>query len=341
MDLQNYKPEWVPISTVDCENTQFRFRNDLNISELAESLEAEGQKFPILLWKRNTGTLQLISGFRRINAAKQLNWENILAIALPETEINEEQALKLNFIENVERKTLTDLDLVYTCAKLKSNGKSNRLIGKLISKGEASVRRYMMIADAPREIHTAVMERRLSLRQAEEMAKNNWEKPSAGLEPLSERMYVKDNKTGFDIVLKLRPQTDNIDSAITFLKSQIQRLEAIKKARQAQIAEIKGKLSKLEITGPSSVSFGKTITLEVTGYDDAGNKLSVAGTGIIKVSWVSDNKTSGIISEVKGETITFTAKAIPGTCWVKADCELQPGTSVQKTKLRKLITVGA
>ena len=58
---------------------------------------------------------QIISGFSRINAIKNLGWEKVLAIVIPKDAISDEEALRLNFIENIERKSLNDFDLINAC----------------------------------------------------------------------------------------------------------------------------------------------------------------------------------------------------------------------------------
>ena len=166
MDLSNYKVQWVGLADVNIGNTAFQFRKDItpeSVVVLAKSLKEEGQKFPVILWEKhidsswslpasggpqNDKRLQLISGFRRVTAAKSLNWEKVLAIVIPESDMSEQDALRLNFIENIERKTLTNLDIMFACKKLKDSGKTNADIGLLIGKSEVQVRRYILVAEA-------------------------------------------------------------------------------------------------------------------------------------------------------------------------------------------------
>ena len=78
MDLSNYKPQWVELSRISFNNKMFQFRTDItneSVKDLAISMSDDGQKFPIILWQRNTGELQPISGYRRIAAAQFNGWE--------------------------------------------------------------------------------------------------------------------------------------------------------------------------------------------------------------------------------------------------------------------------
>ncbi|MBN1622074.1 MAG: ParB/RepB/Spo0J family partition protein [Endomicrobiales bacterium] len=165
INLKNYQAEWVEVSKIDCDNKQFQFRKNMMVDHLAQSFREEGQKFPILLWKRNNSTLQVISGFRRLEAAKKFNWDKILGITIPEADLSENEALRLNFIENIERKSLTDMDLIFACKKLSDEGKSNVEISKYIGKDEAMVRRYLKVANAPQEIQDAVKEGKISIKK--------------------------------------------------------------------------------------------------------------------------------------------------------------------------------
>ncbi|MBN1621064.1 MAG: ParB/RepB/Spo0J family partition protein [Endomicrobiales bacterium] len=295
ISLDKYQSAWIPLKDINAQNTDFQFRKNMNTEQLAESLKNEGQKFPVVLWRRDDGwELHLISGFRRFNAAKSLDWEKILAVIVPENELSREEALKLNFIENIERKSLTDLDLEYACKKLHDQGKSNREIARLIGKDESSVRTYLKIANAPKEIQEAIVQGKISKKSVskllsgkgvrggsapagkdeadvavnndnqavEELKKalNNHNYSEyinnmmAGMQGLmaelsslpksskkakkqesttgeivpNERMYVKQVKGGFDLVLKFRSSKDSIEKAIEFLNRNINKLRQLK-----------------------------------------------------------------------------------------------------------------
>src|SRR3989339_2009238 len=122
MDLEKYTTQWVEIEKIDFDNKEFQFRQKIDVKDLIDSFQQEGQKFPVVLWKRTSGNIQIISGFRRITAAKHFNWTKILAIVIPEADLSQEEALKLNFIENIERKSLTDIDIIYASKKLSDQG---------------------------------------------------------------------------------------------------------------------------------------------------------------------------------------------------------------------------
>lgn len=84
----------------------------LEIDELAESIKRCGLLCPIIIDKEN----YLISGQRRIEAAKQLGWETIEAIIIPVQ--NQIQALEIEIEENTQRQKLTDEELFSAFRKL-------------------------------------------------------------------------------------------------------------------------------------------------------------------------------------------------------------------------------
>lgn len=83
-----------------------RIRKDLgNVNALAESLKRYGQIQPILINKKNV----LISGHRRLEAAKMLGWRTINAQIV---DAGDELAkLELELEENLQRQDLNDEEI--------------------------------------------------------------------------------------------------------------------------------------------------------------------------------------------------------------------------------------
>ena len=69
MDLSNYKPEWIAISDINVDNKAFQFRSNItpeSVAELANSLATDGQKLPIVIWRRHSGEQQLSMPKKRV-----------------------------------------------------------------------------------------------------------------------------------------------------------------------------------------------------------------------------------------------------------------------------------
>jgi len=96
-----------------------------NINELVESLNVHGLMNPIVI----TREYQLIAGFRRLESAKKLGWENIEASILDApTKIKK---LEMEIEENIHRKDFTPDEIVdaYTkLEKLKNPGFLRKLL---------------------------------------------------------------------------------------------------------------------------------------------------------------------------------------------------------------------
>jgi len=90
-----------------------RIRKELgNINELSDSMKIHGLMNPIVL----TREYHLIAGFRRLESAKKLGWENIEAnIIDAPTKIKK---LEMEIEENIHRKDFTPDEIVDAYTKL-------------------------------------------------------------------------------------------------------------------------------------------------------------------------------------------------------------------------------
>ena len=85
-----------------------RVRKDVgNIDSLAESLKRSGQITPISV----THDMTLVAGFRRVTAAKRLDWKTIEA-NIVEGAADEARLLEIELEENVYRKDFTPEELL-------------------------------------------------------------------------------------------------------------------------------------------------------------------------------------------------------------------------------------
>ena len=233
IDLSKYSPQWTPLSAISTQNNMFQFRKEVtleSVADLARSLSADGQKFPIIVWQRNSGEAVPVSGLRRIAAAASLNWEKILSIIIPENELSEEEALRLNFIENIERKTLTNLDIMFSCKKLKEQGKTNEQIGKLIGKDERTVRRYIGITELSQEEQNKVKNGEMPIRDAGSAETGT--RADAGLN--NKNYIVKSTKNGIDAKIKIEANLDNEASINAFI-AEVKKAwkQALKKSKKS------------------------------------------------------------------------------------------------------------
>ena len=91
----------IPIETIQI-NPRIR-KETSDLSGLKKSILSAGLIQPIVL----TGDYVLISGYRRLNACRELGWTHIPAI-IHDDEINSVSLLDIEYYENIGRQDLTD-----------------------------------------------------------------------------------------------------------------------------------------------------------------------------------------------------------------------------------------
>ncbi|MDP3990633.1 MAG: ParB/RepB/Spo0J family partition protein [archaeon] len=145
----------LPLSSIDLEDETYRFRVNMRVGDLVESIAKEGQQFPILV-RRVPGrdTYQVVSGFRRATAIKQLGWTSLSAVV--RNEITDEQAFRISILENEVRKSYSDLDRAYAMLAYKKTGKTNEDIETIFNIGSRQRQRLQKLVEFPKALQDAV-----------------------------------------------------------------------------------------------------------------------------------------------------------------------------------------
>ncbi|MBN2656481.1 MAG: ParB N-terminal domain-containing protein [Spirochaetales bacterium] len=94
-------------------------RNTGDLSQLAESMEKYGQMHPVIVNKK----MELISGYRRIQCARQLNWKTVFALVVDVNSDAEKLAMELE--ENLRRKDFTEDEKIEAFKKLAKLNRPN------------------------------------------------------------------------------------------------------------------------------------------------------------------------------------------------------------------------
>jgi ParB family chromosome partitioning protein len=150
----------IALGDVRLNDESFRFRLDLHSPELERSLKEEGQQFPIVV-RGAKAPYQLICGFRRVTALKQLGRDSVKALIVPH--LTDDEALRLSLLENMERAPLSDLDVANVVAKLKVEGKKEAQIARLLRRSVRQVQRYMQVSSFPPELKRAIASRKIAM----------------------------------------------------------------------------------------------------------------------------------------------------------------------------------
>jgi ParB family chromosome partitioning protein len=138
-----------------------------SLTELADSIREHGVLQPILV--RPTGSqYELIAGERRWRASRQAQRDTIPAIV---AEFDDETALEVSIIENLQREDVSPLEEASMFRKMTALGYSVRQLAQKIGKDKGYIENRMRLADAPAEIRELVSLRKDTISHAYELMK--------------------------------------------------------------------------------------------------------------------------------------------------------------------------
>ena len=139
------------------------------LDELAASIREHGVLQPILVRPIGPNTYQLIAGERRWRASKQAGLETIPALI---EEIDDDTALEISIIENLQREDISPLDEAAMFDRMVTeHGYSIRKLADKLGKDKGYVENRLRLADAPDEIRELVSLRKDTLSHAYELMK--------------------------------------------------------------------------------------------------------------------------------------------------------------------------
>lgn len=170
------------------ENHPFRVVDDEKMEELVESIKANGVLTPVLVRPDDEGTYEMISGHRRLHAAKKAGLLKIPAIvkemtnddaviAMVDANVQREEilpserafSLKMKMDAMNHRGKRTDLTLSHEETKFHTAEK----IGEAEGLGRAQVHRYIRLTELIPKLLDMVDEKRLALSVAVELSYMN------------------------------------------------------------------------------------------------------------------------------------------------------------------------
>ena len=160
----------VPVGRIDANPDQPRLTFDeAALAELSSSVKEHGVLQPILVRPRDGGRYQLIAGERRWRAAKMADLETIPAMI---EEIDDDTALEIAIIENLQREDLSPLDEAIMYDRMTSeHGYSVRKLAQKLGKDKGYIENRLRLADAPPEIRQLVSLRKDTVSHAYELLK--------------------------------------------------------------------------------------------------------------------------------------------------------------------------
>ncbi|HLE89180.1 MAG TPA: ParB/RepB/Spo0J family partition protein [Candidatus Limnocylindria bacterium] len=138
-----------------------------SLTELADSIREHGVLQPILV-RPVGGQYELIAGERRWRASRMAQRDSIPAIVV---EFDDETALEVSIIENLQREDVSPLEEASMFRKMMDLGYSVRQLAQKIGKDKGYVENRMRLADAPPEIRDLVSVRKDTISHAYELMK--------------------------------------------------------------------------------------------------------------------------------------------------------------------------
>jgi ParB family chromosome partitioning protein len=160
----------VPVDRIDPNPEQPRMTFDeTSLKELAASVTEHGVLQPVLVRPAAEGRYQLIAGERRWRASKIAGLRVIPALI---EEIDDDTALEISIIENLQREDLPPLDEALMYERMTSeHGYSLRKLAQKLGKDKGYIENRLRLADAPPEIKQLVSLRKDTLSHAYELMK--------------------------------------------------------------------------------------------------------------------------------------------------------------------------
>ena len=152
--LGTAKVEHIPLDKLDLADVSYMFRASLRTGPLKHSIASEGQQMPIVVRRKGDG-YQVISGFRRANAMKDLKASTIAAI-LREDLDDDEDAFRASVLENSQRKTYSDIDRAIVIQKYEERGFTGAAIAEVMGLKERQIRNLKRLLDLPETVRKAI-----------------------------------------------------------------------------------------------------------------------------------------------------------------------------------------
>jgi len=160
----------IPVDRIEPNPEQPRLSFDqASLDELSASVREHGVLQPVLVRPLGPNQFQLVAGERRWRASRAAGLATIPALI---EEIDDETALEIAIIENLQREDLSPLDeaIMYD-RMIREHGYSVRRLAQKLGKDKGYLENRLRLADAPPEIKELVSLRKDTLSHAYELLK--------------------------------------------------------------------------------------------------------------------------------------------------------------------------
>ena len=220
--------------------------DEQKLQELAHSIQDQGLLQPIVV-REKEGKYQIIAGERRWQASRIAGLETIPCIV---QEVDDNKALELALIENIQRDDLNPIEEAYTYKRLMDKMNYTQAeLAKAVAKGRSTIANAIRLLDLPEDAQKAMYERKLTAGHARAILSVPSAKGRKKLTDkiISEKMNVREAESlarllSIDTSSNVRTNTNNIPAAYTAMA------KSLKEVLKTQVKVKKTKTgSKLEI----------------------------------------------------------------------------------------------
>ena len=181
--------ERIMMSEIDHKDRCCSTQSPIPGEALLRSIRVEGIRRPVVLREREDGAYQIVHGFRRVSAARQLKMAGIPAVVFRGLSDEDRDRLKLMETEDAPPMDSSPLRRLQSTVKLYQGQVDLAEIEKITGRRKRTLQRYLRVAEN-HVLRDAIERGRLSIFKAEEILK-------AGIDPelaIRRKMTVKEIK---------------------------------------------------------------------------------------------------------------------------------------------------
>ena len=149
----------IPLAHIDLDDKRYQFRAVLRVPDLVKSISEEGQQIPAVVRPHpepgKGKPYQLISGFRRATALKEIGAQTLSAYVRYDL-ADDAEAFRASVLENVARKTYSDIDRAYIIRRHRDEGHTGFTPAGLMNLTDRQQRNLLSLLDLPEVVQQAI-----------------------------------------------------------------------------------------------------------------------------------------------------------------------------------------
>lgn len=145
----------LPVADIDLSDRTFEYRLSTDCGDVRKSIEEQGQQIPIVVRGENP-PYQIVCGFRRTRAIRELGRDRVLAVIRPH--LSDAEAYALAYLENAQRRNLTPLDRANAIWKAYANGNlgTQDEVAKIFGLTRRQIQNYLEMTQFPDPLKQAI-----------------------------------------------------------------------------------------------------------------------------------------------------------------------------------------